>query len=490
MSLPDAPNTLREKYYSVMAGQNDADILPDIETAPSTENRYLDYIARNGGGGGGDVTKEYVDTAIATAVAVKVDKVEGKGLSTNDYTNADKAIVQDSPISSTSTVSPLTDSADGYVQGVTVKGHSEVVDGAIKSIGDAGWGVVDLGTLTWTYNSEIQAFNSEISNIKINSNNDIIALCAVYSSVASYTELIATNKTTWINNTQHKIVIRDTSYTDAATFKAAMSGVLLCYQEATPTNNTIAVKTDNGSGINGTMATFTTALPLRSTLDGTTRDELIIGNGKAEVITRCEVVDDDIVPLATPTVTPLTDAEISAFRGLSTYDGTTNITITDEPEYEIDYLKNTGNGQAVADIQKDLQGQIDSGGSGMTETTLYDVWSVFAVNDMITLSDDADKYDALIIYTSYHETSNTDYYTHYGRCIIPKNDILRSIAETPEGKPYSGFVDAPASTSNSSYSMVWVFNMPDKKTLVSKGKTTGSWSQNQCGVYKIVGVNY
>lgn len=54
MSLPDAPNTLREKYYSVMAGQNDADILPDIETAPSTENRYLDYIARNGGGGGGD----------------------------------------------------------------------------------------------------------------------------------------------------------------------------------------------------------------------------------------------------------------------------------------------------------------------------------------------------------------------------------------------------------------------------------------------------
>lgn len=54
MSLPDAPNTLREKYYSVMAGQNDADILPDIETAPSTENMYLDYIARNGGGGGGD----------------------------------------------------------------------------------------------------------------------------------------------------------------------------------------------------------------------------------------------------------------------------------------------------------------------------------------------------------------------------------------------------------------------------------------------------
>ena len=130
------------------------------------------------------------------------------------------------------------------------------------------------------------------------------------------------------------------------------------------------------------------------------------------------------------------------------------------------------------------------GGSGITETTLYDVWSVFAVNDTITLSDDADKYDALIIYTSYHETSTADYYTHYGRCIIPKNDILRSTAETPEGKTYSGFVDAPASTSNHSYSMTWVFNMPNKKTLVSKGKDTGAWPPSQCGVYKIVGVNY
>lgn len=53
MSLPENPNTTREKYYSVIAGQNTVDILPDIETAPSTENRYLDHIARNGGGGGG-----------------------------------------------------------------------------------------------------------------------------------------------------------------------------------------------------------------------------------------------------------------------------------------------------------------------------------------------------------------------------------------------------------------------------------------------------
>lgn len=42
-----------------------------------------------GGGSGGDVTKQYVDEHLA----LKVDKVEGKGLSTNDYTNSDKTLV-------------------------------------------------------------------------------------------------------------------------------------------------------------------------------------------------------------------------------------------------------------------------------------------------------------------------------------------------------------------------------------------------------------
>ena len=67
-----------------------------------------------------------------------------------------------------------------------------------------------------------------------------------------------------------------------------------------------------------------------------------------------------IYVLATPTVTPLTTAEISAFRSLRTYDSTTNITISDEPELEIDYLKNSENGRTIAKIQADLQAQIDA----------------------------------------------------------------------------------------------------------------------------------
>ena len=67
-----------------------------------------------------------------------------------------------------------------------------------------------------------------------------------------------------------------------------------------------------------------------------------------------------IYELAKPVTTPLTTAEISAFRGLRTYDNTTNITISDEPEFEIDYLRNTENGRTIAKIQADLQGQIDA----------------------------------------------------------------------------------------------------------------------------------
>ena len=105
MSLPSSPNNRREVYLSNIAGQGTT-----LPTEPHTrEEEYLDYIARNGGGGGGtgegDMKKAVYDDdlAVATAggiadyvsgaIANKVDKVSGKGLSTNDYDNSAKAIV-------------------------------------------------------------------------------------------------------------------------------------------------------------------------------------------------------------------------------------------------------------------------------------------------------------------------------------------------------------------------------------------------------------
>lgn len=57
---------------------------PNVETETIELTSNLDYVAGTGGEGGGS----YDDTAIWEALNDKVDKEEGKGLSSNDFTNA------------------------------------------------------------------------------------------------------------------------------------------------------------------------------------------------------------------------------------------------------------------------------------------------------------------------------------------------------------------------------------------------------------------
>lgn len=161
--LPEKPETNRERYYSAMVGQEN--LLP--ERPITREEQYLDEIVKKGlgttvianpedvaseslrkikvdevvysvpGGSGGDTSdyteldnkpeingvtlagnktgsdlglvdaeegkglseNDYTDAdkaivdGVTNALADKVDKVEGKGLSTNDYTDADATIV-------------------------------------------------------------------------------------------------------------------------------------------------------------------------------------------------------------------------------------------------------------------------------------------------------------------------------------------------------------------------------------------------------------
>ena len=155
-------------------------------------------------------------------------------------------------------------------------------------------GVLDLGDLTWTKHPDYNGFSAVISNLCQNS----IVLCEKYdfgTTTFKWNDFDSIADKT-INTTLELlyVYIKDTDYSDAATFKAAVTGVKLIY------------------------------------------------------------------PLATPTTTPLTDAEISAFRQLRTFDSTTNINITDEPECTIDYLKNTDNGEAVSKVVDDLQGQLNT----------------------------------------------------------------------------------------------------------------------------------
>ena len=95
---------------------------------------------------------------------------------------------------------------------------------AIKRIG-----VVDMGTLSWNYNPSTLRFYCNF-----NKHNKGLAnvVCPKYPtdniSVAEKDKMITSS------NNYEAIYVKDSSYTSAATFKAAMSGVMLYYELAEP----------------------------------------------------------------------------------------------------------------------------------------------------------------------------------------------------------------------------------------------------------------
>lgn len=104
---------------------------------------------------------------------------------------------------------------------------------AIKRIG-----VVDMGSLKWTryqFSEGYYYFRHDSDDIAIGNYNVLANLvCAQYATVKTGTgHLITTNTiTNYLEN--GLFLVRDDSYTDADTFKAAMSGVMLYYELAEP----------------------------------------------------------------------------------------------------------------------------------------------------------------------------------------------------------------------------------------------------------------
>lgn len=97
---------------------------------------------------------------------------------------------------------------------------------AVKRIG-----ITDMGERTWGYNSEMAIFYAVLSGALIPAGD---CLCKKYVQ-ADWATVQSTDKTMIINNLIVKgIHIHDSAYTDVATFKAAMAGVMLYYELAEP----------------------------------------------------------------------------------------------------------------------------------------------------------------------------------------------------------------------------------------------------------------
>lgn len=104
---------------------------------------------------------------------------------------------------------------------------------------DRKYGIVDLGSLSWGYSAADTRFyttsltNAKYYDIRVKAN--IVTTKYDVVTFDDFYRLTTVDKTISIYSSSY-MFIRDLSYTDAASFKAAMSGVYLVYELATPTS--------------------------------------------------------------------------------------------------------------------------------------------------------------------------------------------------------------------------------------------------------------
>lgn len=111
----------------------------------------------------------------------------------------------------------------------------EQQDGTYNAILTRKIGVVDLGSLNWTYDT---SFSASLSHTTKGTGNYSNLLCAKYFTRKNGSSF-ASDKCIYSANANY-IRIEDSSYTDATTFKSSLNGVYLYYELTTPTTETIA----------------------------------------------------------------------------------------------------------------------------------------------------------------------------------------------------------------------------------------------------------
>ena len=305
----------------------------------------------------------------------------------------------DTTILATSSSSPITDAANGVFQKLTVQGESRESKNQLHITADTG----AQSGVTFTVNRNS---GGEVESIFVNGTNTSTGY--IHYNIGKYTSTMngcvlsgcpsggsSDTYRLWVsgfpitNDIGEGVVLELAGIATSGNITISIGPgytasnlvfrPMVCTAaeyEADPTfephgiisvgeNGSVTLTSANSGNTVSTTATFTTGMPLLSAND--VYDELDCAAGV--VHKRCEYDSENetVTVLATPYDLPLTDTEKAAFRSLRTYSGTTNLTITDEPDFELNYIKNTDNGQAVADIQQDLQGQIDEVSSQIDE---------------------------------------------------------------------------------------------------------------------------
>jgi len=113
----------------------------------------------------------------------------------------------------------------------------------VSGEGQSNMGMVDMGTLNWVYNTNYAHPFFTRSFPNYNFTNQGEAMASQYKKISNRAANTFGNTAEdgqfCFGTINSQIYIRDDRYTDAETFKTAMSGVQLCYELATPTEITL-----------------------------------------------------------------------------------------------------------------------------------------------------------------------------------------------------------------------------------------------------------
>ena len=114
--------------------------------------------------------------------------------------------------------------------GTVYGGEYEVISGKLKKT----MGMVDLGTLSWTYSGGRFIAYLPLAKQAASNFTPVNAICSMYpvNPIANTTS--SDHDKIFGISVYRDLAIRDTSYTDPIIFKSAMSGVQLVYELAKP----------------------------------------------------------------------------------------------------------------------------------------------------------------------------------------------------------------------------------------------------------------
>lgn len=163
---------------------------------------------------------------------------------------------------------------------------------------------VNLETLAWSYNSTYTCFIASPADCAIGVSGKKQVICGRYAAypTVGLSSLGTLDKAVLLRTNNASIIIRDSAYTDADTFKTAMAGVKLWFELATPLTYDTLYYSEDGE----------TFVPLEDVLT----PDLLVNNWAAQEVEVSDYVDGN--PTA---VTPEVEIEYmeDAVEALKTY---------------------------------------------------------------------------------------------------------------------------------------------------------------------------